>query len=58
LSRTALPIIGLSARAPIEVVFVGGVVAQLLAAGVDLVGATNVQAFRRLVSRGTHGPAH
>jgi hypothetical protein len=35
-----------------------GVVAQLLAAGVDLVGATNVQAFRRLVSRGTHGPAH
>ena len=35
-----------------------GVVAQLLAAGVDLVGATNVQAFTRLMSSGAHGPPH
>ena len=33
-----------------------GVVAELLAAHVDLVGATNVQAFARLVSSGAHGP--
>jgi hypothetical protein len=35
-----------------------GVVAQLLAADVDLVGATNVQAFARLLRSAVQGPSH
>ena len=35
-----------------------GVLAQLFAAGADLVGATNVQAFARLMSSGSDGPKH